>query len=197
METHITKQRVAQAFATALLGAAVVSAAALGGPVNQAEAAQTTTGTASTNATMSTSASKIIASVPTTIAFSVNGDGTMTGPTAASTLIQNDSVFGIHVSKIATTAANGFTLSTDISKATAENSVQVSITPASGTAIQLASTTSGIAPTKAEWDMSYSGNGSSTIALTSSGKASKITKDLSSQVSFATINWTFAPGMSS
>lgn len=55
-------------------------------------------------------ASSIKDAAPTQINMIVQADGTMTGPSAAATQIKNGSAFGIHVSKIQTTAKNSFAL---------------------------------------------------------------------------------------
>ena len=96
--------------------------------------------TASTAVWLQADTDKLIVAAPTQINMIVQADGTMTGPSAAATQIKNGSAFGIHVSKIQTTAKNSFALE---STAKANDSASVTITPGAGTAVNLADTLSG------------------------------------------------------
>lgn len=129
---------------------------------------------------------------PTQINMIVQADGTMTGPSAAATQIKNGSAFGIHVSKIQTTAKNSFALE---STAKANDSASVTITPGAGTAVNLADTLSGMAITAGtDWNMAKVGATGADINLATVGKLSNITKDLAANQQFAQIDWTFAAG---
>ena len=135
---------------------------------------------------------KLIVAAPTQINMIVQADGTMTGPSAAATQIKNGSAFGIHVSKIQTTAKNSFALE---STAKANDSASVTITPGAGTAVNLADTLSGMAITSGtDWNMAKVGATGADINLATVGKLSNITKDLAANQQFAQIDWTFAAG---
>lgn len=106
--------------------------------------------------------------------------------------IKNGSAFGIHVSKIQTTAKNSFALE---STAKANDSASVTITPGAGTAVNLADTLSGMAITAGtDWNMAKVGATGADINLATVGKLSNITKDLAANQQFAQIDWTFAAG---
>ena len=148
--------------------------------------------TASTAVWLQADTDKLIVAAPTQINMIVQADGTMTGPSAAATQIKNGSAFGIHVSKIQTTAKNGFALE---STAKADDSASVTITPGAGTAVNLADTLSGMAITSGtDWNMAKVGATGADINLATVGKLSNITKDLAANQQFAQIDWTFAAG---
>lgn len=148
--------------------------------------------TASTAVWLQADTDKLIVAAPTQINMIVQADGTMTGPSAAATQIKNGSAFGIHVSKIQTTAKNSFALE---STAKANDSASVTITPGAGTAVNLADTLSGMAITSGtDWNMAKVGATGADINLATVGKLSNITKDLAANQQFAQIDWTFAAG---
>ena len=148
--------------------------------------------TASTAVWLQADTDKLIVAAPTQINMIVQADGTMTGPSAAATQIKNGSAFGIHVSKIQTTAKNSFALE---STAKANDSASVTITPGAGTAVNLADTLSGMAITSGtDWNMAKVGTTGADINLATVGKLSNITKDLAANQQFAQIDWTFAAG---
>ena len=148
--------------------------------------------TASTAVWLQADTDKLIVAAPTQINMIVQADGTMTGPSAAATQIKNGSAFGIHVSKIQTTAKNSFALE---STAKANDSASVTITPGAGTAVNLADTISGMAITSGtDWNMAKVGATGADINLATVGKLSNITKDLAASQQFAQIDWTFAAG---
>ena len=148
--------------------------------------------TASTAVWLQADTDKLIVAAPTQINMIVQADGTMTGPSAAATQIKNGSAFGIHVSKIQTTAKNSFALE---STAKANDSASVTITPGAGTAVNLADTLSGMAITAGtDWNMAKVGATGADINLATVGKLSNITKDLAANQQFAQIDWTFAAG---
>lgn len=147
---------------------------------------------ASTAVWLQADTDKLIVAAPTQINMIVQADGTMTGPSAAATQIKNGSAFGIHVSKIQTTAKNSFALE---STAKANDSASVTITPGAGTAVNLADTLSGMAITSGtDWNMAKMGATGADINLATVGKLSNITKDLAANQQFAQIDWTFAAG---
>lgn len=195
------KQGAARYAASALIAAGLIAGGAAAVAANPADAfalspstvaGQMSDGsgnTASTAVWLQADTDKLIVAAPTQINMIVQADGTMTGPSAA---IKNGSAFGIHVSKIQTTAKNGFALE---STAKADDSASVTIKPGAGTAVNLADTLSGMAITAGtDWNMAKVGATGADINLATVGKLSNITKDLAANQQFAQIDWTFAAG---
>lgn len=148
--------------------------------------------TASTDVYLQADTDKLIVAAPTQINMIVQADGTLTGLSAAATQLQNGSAFGIHVKNIKATAKNGFALE---QTAAANDSVSMNITPGSGTAVNLASCLDGgktIAGS--DWNLTKKGTDGAAIDLATDGTMSNITKDLSANQQFGTIDWTFAAG---
>lgn len=183
------KQGAARYAASALIAAGLIAGGAAAVAANPADAFANT---ASTAVWLQADTDKLIVAAPTQINMIVQADGTMTGPSAAATQIKNGSAFGIHVSKIQTTAKNSFALE---STAKANDSASVTITPGAGTAVNLADTLSGMAITAGtDWNMAKVGATGADINLATAGKLSNITKDLAANQQFAQIDWTFAAG---
>lgn len=147
---------------------------------------------ASTNVYLQADSNKLIVSAPTQINMIVQADGTLTGPSAAATQLQNGSVFGVHVKNIKATAENSFALE---ETAATSDSVSMNITPANGTAVNLASCLNGGKDVAdSDWNLTKKGTDGATIDLTTGGTLSNVTKDLSTNQQFGTIDWTFAAG---
>lgn len=147
---------------------------------------------ASTNVYLQANSNKLIVSAPTQINMIVQADGTLTGPSAAATQLQNGSVFGVHVKNIKATAENSFAFE---ETAATSDSVSMNITPANGTAVNLASCLNGGKDVAdSDWNLTKKDTDGATIDLTTGGTLSNVTKDLSTNQQFGTINWTFAAG---
>ena len=145
-----------------------------------------------TNVYLQADSNKLIVSAPTQINMIVQADGTLTGPSAAATQLQNGSVFGVHVKNIKATAENSFALE---ETAATSDSVSMNITPANGTAVNLASCLNGGKDVAdSDWNLTKKGTDGATIDLTTGGTLSNVTKDLSTNQQFGTIDWTFAAG---
>lgn len=129
--------------------------------------------------------------VPTVIPFAASADGTLIAPKPDKIKIVNKSVFPIHVTKMSTSAeGTGWNLVADASKSASENSLSFELNGVSAaTAADLSA--------KAAWSMGYAGSGNDSVAITSTGKVSHVTKDLSSAQKAATITWTLAAGSGS
>ena len=150
--------------------------------------------TASTDVYLQADTDKLIVAAPTQINMIVQADGTLTGPSAAATQLQNGSAFGVHVKNIKATAKNGFALE---QTAAANDSVSMTITPRTdkATAVNLASCLDGgLNVSDGNWTLTKKGTEADTIHLFTGGTLSNITKDLSANQQFGTIDWTFAPG---
>lgn len=126
--------------------------------------------------------------VPTVIPFAAKADGTLVGPSAESTKIVNKSVFPIHVTGMSTsTGDTGWNLVADASKSESENSLSFELNNVSAaTPANLSANT--------DWNMGYAGSTTDSVAITSTGKVSHVTKDLSTAQKAATITWTLAAG---
>lgn len=126
--------------------------------------------------------------VPTVIPFAAKANGELVGPSASETRIVNLSVFPIHVTGMSTSAkGTGWSLVADASKSASENSLSFELNGVSAaTPADLSANTA--------WDMGYAGSGKDSVAITSTGKVSHVTKDLSSAQKAATVTWTLAAG---
>lgn len=126
--------------------------------------------------------------VPTVIPFAAKADGTLVGPSADTTKIVNLSVFPIHVTGMSTSAERtGWSLVADASNSASENSLSFELNGVS------AAKTADLSASKA-WNMGYAGSGADSVAITSTGKVSHVTKDLSKAQKAATVTWTLAAG---
>lgn len=148
--------------------------------------------TASTAVWLQADTDKLIVAAPTQINMIVQADGTMTGPTTAN--IKNGSAFTVRVKNIKATAKGGFALE---QTAKANDSVSMTITPRTdkATAVNLASCLDGgLNVSDGNWTLTKKDTEADTIHLITGGTLSNITKDLSANQQFCTIDWTFAPG---
>ncbi len=184
---HITRSHATLASATVLLACALVAAA----PAPAfAEGTPTENGSASSKVFLMADTAKIVASVPTQINFMVNGDGTLVAPSQDALAIQNKSVFGIRVDTLKATPMNDFQFVADASNTGAENAVQLDIAPKDGTVTKAAYATANYPLKDPAWSIDRNGS----VSVTMSGAVANVTKDLSSNQQFATINWSFAAG---
>lgn len=126
--------------------------------------------------------------VPTVIPFAAKANGKLVGPSADSTKIVNKSVFPIHVTGMSTSAKDtGWNLVADASNSASENSLSFEL--------------NGVSAAKpadlskdANWNMSYAGSATDSVAITSTGKVSHVTKNLHDAQKAATVTWTLAAG---
>lgn len=141
--------------------------------------------------------------VPTEIPFAAKADGTLVGPSANAIKIVNKSVFPIHVTNMAVTAVDNWTLVDDASASDEANalSFQLSADPAADPTVDpmKGAVTAGSSVNLSgdlNWSMNYAGAASSKdeVAITSKGKVAHVNKDLSTAKQAATITWTLAAG---
>lgn len=129
--------------------------------------------------------------VPTVIPFAAKADGELIGPSASETKIVNKSVFPIHVTGMSTSVqGTGWSLVADASNSASENSLSFELNSVSAAAPADLSK-------DARWNMGYADSGTDSVAITSTGKVSHVTKDLSSAQKAATVTWTLAAGSGS
>ena len=175
---------------------AVVCALALAATALAPAAALAADNTGSTDVTVQAqepsdqdpSAGQLAFTVPTKIPFAAKADGALVGPSAATTRIVNNSVFPIHVTGMSTSAENtGWTLVADASSSASDNSLSFELNGVSAAApADLSANTA--------WNMGYKDSATGHIDITSTGKVSHVTKDLSTPNKAATITWTLAAG---
>lgn len=192
---HIIRSRTTQAAAATLLGLALTATSAIAPAAALAQGAtEVKSGSASTAVYLTADSSKIIASVPTQVNFLVNGDGTLIAPSDDALAVQNGSVFGIRVAQLRTETNNNFVYCDNAKTTPKENGVELNIAPKGGTAIGAATATGGVKLTDAAWSMDRTGGTKSSVGVTMTGAVANVTKDLSQNQQFATVNWTFAAG---
>lgn len=198
------KQGAARYAASALIAAGLITGGAAAVAANPADAfalspstvaGQMSDGsgnTASTAVWLQADTDKLIVAAPTQINMIVQADGTLTGPSTAN--IENGSDFTVRVKNIKATAKGGFAIE---QTAAANDSVSMTITPRTdkATAVNLASCLGdGLNVSDGNWTLTKKDSEAATIHLITGGTLSNITKDLSANQQFCTIDWTFAPG---
>lgn len=151
--------------------------------------------TGNTKVTVQADDSNLRFKVPTVIPFVAASDGTLTGPTADATRIENLSAYGLKVTNVKVTSNNGWNHTEDISAA--DNSIDWSLGP-TGAPIRAAAaaTDNGIDITSPQWNMTYQSDAVETddIKLETSGTVGRVATDISSPVHIGTVTFTLAPG---
>lgn len=136
--------------------------------------------------------------VPLVISFAASPDGTLTAADQEELFIENQSIFGIHVTNMSVTADSSWSLVEDATSSDANNSISFSVGPnMSEHSAYDAMGPDGIDLSADEnWDMGYAGSPKSRIKLNAEGKIANATKDLSVDggVKAATITWTIEAG---
>lgn len=153
--------------------------------------------TGTTQVTVKTNNENIEFEVPLVINFSAGPDGVLTGPSPESTVIRNESVFGIHVTNMHITAESPWTLVADATAAEQANAIDFQVGPDNDMRdARNASQEGGIdLSANAQWDMGHAGSDSDTIQLSSAGNISYTTEDLYKfEDKVATITWTIEAG---
>lgn len=134
--------------------------------------------------------------VPTELPFYVAADGTLTGPTPSACQIVNKSVFGIHVTEVSVTKADGWNLATSAQSGSMINSIDFQFGPKK----QIdAFAAMGIVDVSndASFNMGYKGSGKEAVSINSSGDVARLTHDITKPIPVATISWTVAAGSAS
>lgn len=151
--------------------------------------------TGNTKVTVQADDSNLRFKVPTVIPFVAASDGTLTGPTADATRIENLSAYGLKVTNVKVTSNNGWNHTEDISAA--DDSIDWSLGP-TGAPIRAAAaaTDNGIDITSPQWNMTYQSDAVETddIKLETSGTVGRVATDISSPVHIGTVTFTLAPG---
>lgn len=151
--------------------------------------------TGNTRVTVQADDSNLRFKVPTVIPFVAASDGTLTGPTADATRIENLSAYGLKVTNVKVTSNNGWNHTEDISAA--DDSIDWSLGP-TGAPVRAAAaaTDNGIDITSPQWNMTYQSDAVETddIKLETSGTVGRVATDISSPVHIGTVTFTLAPG---
>lgn len=151
--------------------------------------------TGNTKVTVQADDSNLRFKVPTVIPFVAASDGTLTGPTADATRIENLSAYGLKVTNVKVTSNNGWNHTEDISAA--DDSINWSLGP-TGAPVRAAAaaTDGGIEITSPQWNMTYQSDAVETddIKLETSGTVGRVATDISSPVHIGTVTFTLAPG---
>ena len=151
--------------------------------------------TGNTKVTVQADDSNLRFKVPTVIPFVAASDGTLTGPTADATRIENLSAYGLKVTNVKVTSNNGWNHTEDISAA--DDSIDWSLGP-TGAPVRAAAAAAdgGIDITSPQWNMTYQSDAVETddIKLETSGTVGRVATDISSPVHIGTVTFTLAPG---
>ena len=186
---------------TAAIACSLGLAASLLGTATPALAAEFTGRSGTTEVQVETDTSNLTFRVPTVISFAADATGTLTGPSADATKIENLSAFGIHVTgmKIAQESPWNIVADKDAAEAAStSNNIAFSVGPDG--AVRNAADAMGESgvdlSAEQAYNMSYLGDEGDAVKLLSNGSVARVSgsalKNGGSKV--ATITWTLAPG---
>lgn len=186
---------------TAAIACGLGLAASLLGTATPALAAEFTGRSGTTEVQVETDTSNLTFRVPTVISFAADATGTLTGPSADATKIENLSAFGIHVTgmKIAQESPWNIVADKDAAEAAStSNNIAFSVGPDG--AVRNAADAMGESgvdlSAEQAYNMSYLGDEGDAVKLLSNGSVARVSggalKNGGSKV--ATITWTLAPG---
>jgi surface protein len=125
--------------------------------------------------------------VPASINYVVDADGTMTGPTNAS--IQNRSVMGINVSSVDVDEETPFKIVSDATASTDANSVDLEFGPAEDQLNAADYLTKTDVADASKWEMGAEGAADANLGIETDGHVSHVAKDITQQSKFGTIKW--------
>lgn len=178
---------------TALGGACLV--AALMGCAGTTPALAATGNTGTTKVTVVADENNLKFRVPTVIPFVAASDGTLTGPSATTTRIENLSVFGLKVTNVKVTPANGWSHADNVNAA--DDSIRWSLGPKGAeVSATKANTTNGLQIASPHWNMTYHSDTTHTddIQLTTAGNVGRVAQDISIAKQIGSVTFTLAPG---
>jgi hypothetical protein len=136
--------------------------------------------------------------VPSSINYVVNADGSLIAPSEGAAYIENRSNFATHVSSVDVDAETGFNIVANASASQAANSVDMQFGPATDMLDASAYLEKKAVHDATKWNMSASdGTNGSKVLLKTEGDVSHVTKDITSQTKFGTIKWYLTPGAAS
>ena len=190
--------KIAKGARTLAVGAGLALALTMGGAPLQAHAEQTkvTSGkVGTTQVTVKADTQNLHFQVPTIIPFAAAPGGRLTGPSAASTYIKNDSAYAIHVTNMKVAPENGWAIVADASKATADNSIDFQVGPAGALKDASAATAGTDLSKETKFNMGYSGSATDKVLLSTEGDVSRVSKDILGEGKVATITWTLEAGI--
>lgn len=137
---------------------------------------------------------QISVTVPTTLPLTLQGDGTLTAPSAAR--ITNTSVYPIRVSGVLATPAPGIALVPKASFATctSPDALWATIAPQGKSAVELAGHTTQKELPSQDWSMEKAGSPADTLAVLFSGSTKNIERDYARENKVLDIVWTISAG---
>ena len=215
VETPNMRQRLCAIIAAGTLAASTMGAPlmAFADPVNASAGSQTGSGATDVTVQMQTDAGEvggntdpdnpdgtdegdygdnIAFSVPASINFVAKPDGTLIGPDASATYIENHSAFEIRASSMKVTAEDDWNLVEDVSSVSDGNSVDFTFGPEGDELVAARYTTKGEVNEKGRWEMSYARTGASETAdrvqLKTAGHIARVDNDIKTRSKVATIN---------
>lgn len=154
------------------------------------------TGSTEVTAEVSTESTQLEFSVPEKIPFYVTGEGELI---MADACVENDSVFGIHVTSIEIEGDDAWTFVSDAENSDEENAIDFQI-GAEGYLTDAADTTDDDVSAISAYNMAYSDGerdtGDDTVTIVGTGNVANVTNNLDPDdaTPIATITWTFAAG---
>ena len=150
--------------------------------------------TASTDVTLQASSDNLSVTAPLVIPFALNADGSFTGPSAESTVIQNESVFPVKVDSFAFANQIGEAITEDEAASSMEaNAWWATVAPNEGEAVAMNQDQASLS---ADWNMATAEAEGDSLELTCAGAMKNIdgTVDFADAQELGTITWTFAAG---
>jgi hypothetical protein len=130
--------------------------------------------------------------VPSSLNYIVDADGTMTGPTNAT--IQNHSAMGLHVSSVDVDEQTPFKIVSDASVSSDSNSVDLLFGPAADQLNAASYLTKANVNDAAKWNMTAEGATGANLGIQTNGHVSHVAQDITQQSKFGTIKWYVSPG---
>lgn len=150
--------------------------------------------TASTDVTLQASSDNLSVTAPLVIPFALNADGSFTGPSAESTVIQNESAFPVKVESFVFANQIGEAITEDEAAGSMEaNAWWATVAPNEGEAVAMNQDQASLT---AEWNMATAEAEGDSLELTCAGAMKNIdgTIDFADAQELGTITWTFAAG---
>lgn len=152
----------------------------------------------STEVTVVASNDNLAFRVPTIIPFSAAADGVLTGPTPSATLIENLSVFSIHVVNMEVATDKPWTLMDSAQGSMVDNSIDYQVGPAGDLKDAFAASAEGGMDLShdAAYNMGYDGSDTCKLPLETTGDIARSTGDIYHEASkVGTITWTLEAGL--
>ena len=134
--------------------------------------------------------------VPASINFVAKADGTLIGPEAASTYIENESAFAIHASSFDVDAESPWTIVADATAVSTANAADFSFGPTDDVLNAASYLTKASVGNASKWNMAAKTDADATdrVQLNTSGHVNNVTQGIQSKTKIATIRTYVTPG---